>query len=189
MDNGIKEIQDLWNEKNVEPINVDQLINQLNRIDKGTKFRKTFISLVILFVTYMVLTRVSYTIYNVTALILIVTGLLFLTIPLYRNRFKLIETNGSLNNLDCIKNNIKKLQRRTLIPKLYALIFIVLFTLALNIAFYGAFRYHAFEYQLIAHFSTGIIFLLLYYLRNIGIKNHQKHLLPLIENLERTIKN
>lgn len=74
-----------------------------------------------------------------------------------------------------------------LIPKRYMLVFVIFFTLALNIAFLGVFDEASVLIRAIAHLSTILLFSVLYTVRTLGIKRYNLYVFPLLERLESMI--
>ncbi|MCI2230249.1 hypothetical protein MC378_13810 [Polaribacter sp. MSW13] len=184
MENNINEWTELWSQQKADNLDVDLLTKQLTKLDRITTFQKLFFLLVTIFSMYSMLTHLSKNIFNTTAIILILLGFLIILVPLFENKpnFKIESTN------QFIENQIKYLKKKLLIPKVYILIFIILFVLALNIAFLGAFSELRNSTRIFFHFSTFILFIILFVARNKGVKNYQKKIFPLIEKLKQ-IKN
>ena len=184
MEDNINEWTDLWSSQKADNTDIDVLTKQLTKLDKITTFQKLFFLLVSIFSIYSMVTHLSDSIFNLTAISLIILGFIIILIPLFRNKpnFKTDNTN------EFIENQIMYLEQKMLLPKVYALIFIILFVLALNIAFFGAFNEFESSTRILVHFSTFILFIVLFIARNKGVKNYEQKILPLIKNLNE-IKN
>ncbi|NER15043.1 hypothetical protein GWK08_16425 [Leptobacterium flavescens] len=184
MDKEIKNWQRIWQEENPKPLDIDRLIYQLNKMEKVARLQRIFVPLLFAFALFSMITRLSGNIYNFLSVLFIIIAVLFLLIPLYLSSFPLINEKININNQSFIQWHIKKLKRKLLIPKRYMLIFIILLTLAFNIAFLGALNNDTLAVKITAHLSTLILFAVLYFARKIGIKRYEKYILPVIEKLE-----
>ena len=184
MDEEIKNWQRIWQEENSKPLDIDRLIYQLNKMEKVARLQRIFVPLLFAFALFSMITRLSGNIYNFLSVLFITIAVLFLLIPLYLSSFPLINEKININNQSFIQWHIKKLKRKLLIPKRYMLIFIILLTLAFNIAFLGALNNDTLSVKITAHLSTLILFAVLYFARKIGIKRYEKYILPVIEKLE-----
>jgi hypothetical protein len=183
MENEMQEWENLWQKKEANDIDIDRLSNQLIKIERITRFQKILWLFVSVFSTYLMVTRLSLNWYNIISVVLIFLGFLFLCVPLFRNK---ITENKSTNKY--VESQICYLKKKLLLPKVYLLIFIIFFISGLNIAFLGAFIGFENSNRLMLHFSTIILFIIFYIARNIGIKNYEKEILPLINNLEKIKK-
>lgn len=176
--------QGMWQQLKPNQIDIDKLTNQLLKLERRTRFQRLLFSCASLFTIYSMLTHLSFNIYNSLAFMIIAIGLLFILVPLFKNRLN----SENVNNQQYIYNRIKYLREKLLIPKLYLLIFIVLFILALNIAFLGAFKEEDIFYRILFHSFTVILFVILFISRKTGIRSYEKEILPLIDKFEKINK-
>ena len=184
MENNINEWTNLWGQKKADNLDIDILTKRLTKLDRITTFQKLFFLIVSIFAIYFMITHLSENIFNTIAITLIIIGCLFILVPLFENK-----PNLKINNTnEFIKKQIKYLKKKLLLPKFYIPIFIILFVLALNVAFLGAFNEFENSYRALFHFSTLILLIILFIARNKGMKNYEKEILPLIENLNKIKK-
>lgn len=184
MENDLMKWQDLWQQKKASQFDIDKLAIRLLKLERITKFQRILLLLASAFALYAMLTRLSLNSYNAIAIVIIVIAVLFLLVPLFKNR--LIRAN--VPNEQYINNRIKYLKGKLLIPRLYYLIFILLFVVALNIAFFGAFKQEPSSQRTLFHLSTILLLIVLLILRKIGIRNYENEILPLIDKFE-NLKN
>ncbi len=188
MDNQLQKWQNLWQHQKSNSLDIDKLISQLNKMERTAKFQRIFVPILFSFAVYLMVTHLSNNLYNILSISLIVIGILFLIVPLLKNRDNLINDKFDISNQHFIDNLIKKLKQKVLIPKRYMLIFSILLTLAFNIAFLEALRDSTTYVQLFAQMTAIILFIILLMVRKYGIKRYEKQIFPLIKKLEKINK-
>ncbi|MDX1828662.1 MAG: hypothetical protein R3342_03855 [Lutibacter sp.] len=180
MEDELNKWEGLWQQQKASDIDIDKLTCRLIKLERITKFQRLLLLLVSVFTIYSMYTHLTLNSYNVTAALIILTGLLILLIPLLKKKSDI----NNINNYQFVENHIQYLKKKLLIPKVYFLIFITLFILALNIAFIGALKNTYWTYKMLFHFSTIILFIVLLIVRKVGIKNYNHEILPLIKKLK-----
>jgi len=184
MENDINKWANLWHQQKADNLDIDLLTKQLNNLDRITKFQKLLFLFASVFLIYSMFTHLPQNVYNTISFDLIILGFLIILVPLFGNKpnFKIKNTN------QFIENQIRYLRKKLLLPRVYFLIFILFFVLALNIGFWGASYKLDISYRILFHFSSIILFVFLLIVRKAGMKNYEKEILPLIENLEQIKK-
>ncbi|MFD1552678.1 hypothetical protein DNU06_09065 [Putridiphycobacter roseus] len=184
MESDFNKWQNLWQQEKSSPLDIDALTIRLHKLERITQYQRLLFLSVTVYAIYAMLTHLSLNGYNLIAFILLAVAMLFMLVPLFNNRLK----DYGVDNQQYINNRIKYLKGKILIPKLYFLIFIVLFTAALNIAFIGLWEQESVYYSLFFHAISLLILLVLLLLRKIGVKNYEKEILPLIASLTKLNK-
>lgn len=184
MEDDFNKWQNLWQQQKANEIDIDKLTARLLKLERVSKYQKLFFFLVSVFSISAMLIRISFNTYNMTAVAIISIGMLFVIVPLFRNRLN----SDYSDNQEYMHNRIKYLKRKILVPRLYVLIFTILFVLGLNIAFWGAFVQEDLFYRILFHSLTIVLFVILLLVRKIGIRNYEKDLMPLINKLEKLSK-
>lgn len=184
MDKDIKELQEAWCYQKSKPSEIDQLVTQINKVERIFKFQKIFVPVIFALVILTMVTRLSVNIHNVIAISLFFIATLFLIIPLFKNKHSPLLQKFDTSNQTFINDSIKHFKNKMLVPKFYMPIFIVLFIVAINIAFIGAFNDLSFVIKIFIHSATIILFAELFYLRNLGVKSYENKISPLISALE-----
>lgn len=182
MDKELMQWQELWKEGNAEEIVLDDLVRKMNKLERVTRIQKIFVPTMFLFSSFMMFWRLSSSWYNIIAISMIIVGFLVLVIPLYLSQISVIEGVGALNNRELVQAQIRKLKFRLRISNQFFLIFILLFTGALNIAFWGV---ESEVPKWILHMMTFVLFLILLLARKIKQKSFYRHITPMINQLER----
>ncbi len=184
MDEQLKKWQNQWTQESTPNLNIEQLSYQLKQRERSHRFQRILIPLLLSFSLFTMVYRLSTSIYNTIALLIIGIAMLFLIIPLYQSRFHSIYKQLNTDNKSYLQAYIKKIETQLLIPQKYMLIFILLFTFALNIAFWGAFDNHPLVVRLGMHLSSLILAFLLFLLRKRSIIQYKHKLTPLLHRLK-----
>ena len=189
MDKDLHDWQQLWQKKESEYSDPDRLINTLIRLEKIGRAQRVIVTALFIFALCMFYVYLSTQFLNMLSIGLIVLGMLIVLVPLYRNRIQINKSNYMLNTLEFKDYTIKLLKRKLLIPKAYMVAFIVLFVLALNLAFWESFSEYSMSLRIVLHGFTGVILLLLIRVRSYGIRMYSKEIFPLIKKIENGLKD
>ncbi len=187
MDKDIEQLQNLWLKQESKPFQIDDLVGKFHSIEKVNKIQRIFITIMIVFVVFMMITYLSNAWYNILSIALIFLAMLTIVVPLYTLHFNRIYSGLNANNKRFIESALYILKQKMNIPRVHLLICILCIVGALNIAFFGAFTESSILTRCLAHGTTVGILLMLLKVRQYGIQLYSKQFLPLIKKLERIL--
>lgn len=191
MDEEIQEWRNMWKQKKVKSLNLDEQFKQLNKLEKKEQLRKKAIigAIIILLICFFIedpefdKTNIN----NIIGFSLAIIGMIISLIISYRTRLYLPNDQSLSDN----QNSIRKLQGIATFNLKQLLIPMVILIIALNfllLGFYDKGELFSYEfkeeYRLPIHLSTVALFFLSYYLHMPKLKKMQKEALESINEFE-----
>lgn len=185
MDRDLQNLKGLWQEQKSTELEIDPLINYLKRVDKISQYRRIIRWVFYLFMVFLLWYYVSFSLYNIVAFILSGFGLFVLSIALYKSRTMVIYSALNLRNKEFLRFAISRLQLRLQVPRFQMLVFIVCFSIALNIELWIWLNDVELLYRVLVHMSTALFAVLMLIIRRFGMDMYIKQIVPLIKRLEK----
>lgn len=185
MDRDLQHLKALWQEKKSTSLEIDPLVEYLKKVDEIRQYRGVIGWVLYLFTVFIFWYNISFTLYNTVALILVGFGLFVLSIALYKSRTKVVYSALNLRNIDFLKYTINRLKLRLQVPRLQMLVFIVCFSIALNIELWVWLNDVEVFFRILGHLSTVLLAFLMLIIRRFGMEMYVKQINPLIKRLEK----
>ncbi len=179
--------KNLWGEKKSNPVDLETLIGELTKIEKKNK--KERIVLLIAFPLTLIILAILLPIfqskYYLLSIVFIGAGMFMILLQLYKSKLDNSRNEGSFNNQEFIKANIKSLKEKMITTSKYMWIYTVLLLFGLNIGYLEVLNGLNFPARILIHLILTIAILFFMYsgIKKRLLKNKEK-ILPLIDELE-----
>jgi len=188
MEQEIRNWQNLWKVEKSTPINLNELLKNINKIEKKGKIERILL-IILIPLTIILLTiilPVFTNIHNLISITLISISMLMILIQAYKSKFS--STNEKmLNNQKYAESIISKLKNRMLTTSRYMWIYAFLLISGLNFGYIDILEKFNMTLlsRIIGHIIlSSVMLLLMYYLIEKRKKENNKEILPLIEFIE-----
>ena len=115
----IKKWQNMWQEQESRPMEVNKLIEQLNKIENNLRVRRYCVIVAALALAFTALFQISEfeNINFILGYTLVGIAIAFKLFALYKGKYNLIKNEIELNNQSFIKNQIRKLKEKVTFKK------------------------------------------------------------------------
>jgi len=187
MENDIKDWQNLWQEQKSKPLNINEMIAQLNTIEKKGKTERlvliiaTPITIIILLFVLPVFESKFYFL----AVLCVAIGMIMIVLQSYKSKFKLLSKEESFSNQEFIKEKHVKLKEKIVTTSKYMWIYTALLISGINFGYLEIFKDFSMPFRVGMHISFSVIlFVLMYIGIKVKLKQNTKEIEPLIQKLE-----
>lgn len=142
MNKDIKDLQDLWQGEQSSPTDQQQLIDNLNSVEKKAK-RERWMMLVTFFVTIVILLFILpvmeswYYLFSITILGFAMLMIIFLV---HRTKFHSLSNGKDFSNQQFITSHIQKLKDKITIASKYMWVYGILITAGINVGYLEALK-------------------------------------------------
>lgn len=183
----------LWQEQKSNSLNINELIIQLNKMERKAKFLRIFLIVALatlILSSFIFITEFLANKFYIISYILAFTGAFIKLILLYRTKYSTITDQSGFNNRYFIKKLTKKIDFKTKHLLIYLLIMIV----SLNFVLLGAYEKGTlFNYEIndenriFYHLATIVLFLFAYPINKRRMDKNKRNALNLISDLENNL--
>ena len=190
MDEQILKWKDMWQEQKSSSLNVNELIGQLNQMERNARLQRTklIIGLVILTLASIIfISELLTNTYFWITYILVFAAVLIKLVPLYKTKYTTTTNESDFNNHYFIKKLTQKMDFKMKHLLLYMFILIV----GLNFALLGAYEKGTlFNYEIndenrvFFHLATIVLFAVAYIVNKKNMDKNKRNTLKLIADLE-----
>ena len=187
MNENIKDLQDLWKREQSSPIGHQQLIDDLNSVEKKAKRERrvmllTFI-ITIIFLSFILPVMESW--YYLLSIAILGFAMLMIIFLVHRTKFNNLNDGKGFSNQQFVAAHIQKLKDKMTIASKYMWLYGVLIAAGINVGYLEALKEMAVSTRISYHIlATVLILAAMYYGIKKKMKKYNEEIAPLIRQLD-----
>lgn len=189
MDKEFQDLQKLWQAQESAPIDIQGLIQDLNKIEQQSRKERIYLKWAIPGTAFVLLAlafglpQVFMT--YIIGISMIILGMFMIYYLLYTQRMEKIKENQKISNKEFLEIQIAKLRQRMRVTSHYMWVYALLLIGGINIAYLGALSAMEMPQRWMAHVGVTVVMIILFYITiRIRMKKYGDEIIPLITKLE-----
>jgi len=187
MDNDLDKWKDLWGAQKSEPLDLEEMIGGLNKIESKSKRERLILAIVFPLTIGILLFAlpVDESIYYLICLVCIFIAMIMIFLQMYQSRIQDLGRNTSLSNHEFIQDTIKRLKSKKLTTSFYMWIYTVLLLVGINVGYLEVLKDFESFLRISIHLILSLTMLgFMYFSIRKRVKKNDREIQPIIDELE-----